>query len=60
MRLEIAVTDGRTLAEAYRAGEILERIDRDMNVVLVARLPVATLGRWRGKPTVRVTLLDPE
>ncbi len=60
VKLEIAVTDGRTLAEAYRAGEILERVDRDMNVVLVARLPVATLGRWRGKRTVRVTRLDPE
>jgi GTP-binding protein HflX len=59
VKLEIAVTDGRTLAEAYRAGEILEREDRDMNVVLVARLPVATLGRWRSKRTVRVTRLDP-
>lgn len=58
--VEIPVTDGRTLAEVYRGAEVLERSDRDMTVVLRARVPVATLGRWRGKPGVSVQYLDSE
>jgi len=58
--VEIPVTDGRTLAEAYRGAEILERSDRNMTVVLRARVPVATLGRWSGKPGVVVRHLDSE
>jgi GTP-binding protein HflX len=56
--VEIPVADGRTLAEVYRGAEILERTDRDMMVVLRARVPVSTLGRWRGKPGVLVRYLD--
>ena len=56
--VEIPVTDGRTLAEVYRGAEVLERSDRDMTVVLRARVPVATLGRWRGKPGVSVQYVD--
>lgn len=52
--IEIPVTDGKTLAEAYRNAEVLDRTDRDMSVVLRARVPVATLGRWRRKPGVVV------
>jgi len=58
--VEIPVTDGRTLAEVYRGAEVLERSDRGMTVVLRARVPVATLGRWRGQPGVSVQLLDSE
>ncbi len=58
--IEIPVTDGKTLAEAYRSGEILERTDGDRSVVLRARVPVATLGRWRGVPEVVVRYLDSE
>jgi GTP-binding protein HflX len=58
--VEIPVTDGRTLAEVYKGSEVLDRSDRDMTVVLRARVPVATLGRWRGKPGVSVQLLDSE
>jgi len=58
--VEIPVTDGKTLAEVYSGAEVLERSDRDMTVVLRARVPVATLGRWRGRPDVLVQHLDSE
>jgi len=57
--IEIPVTDGKTLAEAYRSAEILERTDGDTSVVLRARVPVATLGRWRDRE-VAVRRLDTE
>jgi GTP-binding protein HflX len=58
--IEIPVTDGKTLAEAYRSAEILERTDGETSVVLRARVPVATLGRWRDKREVAVRRLDSE
>jgi len=60
VRLEIPVTDGRTLAEAYREAEILERREEELTVELTARVPVAILGRWRNRPGVRVQHLDPD
>ena len=60
VRLEIPVTDGRTLAEAYREAEILERREEELTVELTARVPVAILGRWRSRPGVRVQHLDPD
>jgi len=58
--VEIPVTDGKTIAEAYREAEVLERTDRDMSVLLRARVPVATLGRWRRTAGLVVRHLDPE
>ena len=58
VRLELPVSDGRTLAEAYREAEIVDRRDEDMKVVLTARVPTRVLGRWRRKPGVRITKLD--
>ncbi len=60
VRLEIPVTDGKTLAEAYREAEILERREEELTVELTARVPVANLGRWRNRPGVRVHDLDPD
>jgi len=60
VRIEIPVTDGRTLAEAYRSAEILDRSDGETRVILRARVPVATLGRWRGMPGVLVREIEPE
>ncbi|MGB5528063.1 MAG: hypothetical protein WBN79_14445, partial [Gemmatimonadota bacterium] len=58
--LEIPVTDGKTLSQVYQDAEVLERMDRDMKVVLRARVPVATLGRWRRNPGVVVQYRDSE
>ena len=58
--VEIPVTDGKTLAEAYQGAEVIERNDRDMLVVLRARVPLAMLGRWQGKPGVTVRHLESE
>jgi 50S ribosomal subunit-associated GTPase HflX len=58
--LEIPVTDGKSMSEAYQDAEVLERVDRDMKVILRARVPVATLGRWRRKPGVVVQYLESE
>jgi GTP-binding protein HflX len=54
VRVSIPVEDGETLASVYREGEVLGRADRDARVELVARLPVAALGRLRGRAGVRV------
>jgi GTP-binding protein HflX len=58
--IEIPVTDGRTLAEAYQDAEVLGREDGETSVVLRVRAPVTTLGRWRGRAGVLVQLLDQE
>jgi GTP-binding protein HflX len=58
--VEIPVADGRTLADAYRAAEVLAREDRGLTVLLHARVPAATLGRWRSRPGVIVRRPDGE
>ncbi|MFQ5528765.1 MAG: GTPase HflX [Gemmatimonadota bacterium] len=47
VELSVPITDGRTLAEAYREAEVLSRAETDSRVVLTARVPVEVLGRWR-------------
>jgi GTPase len=47
VRLEIASSDGQSLATVYREGEVLQRDDNGAHIELVARLPVATVGRLR-------------
>lgn len=54
----VPATDGRTLAEAYRVAEVLERRETDSAVVLTARAPEAVIGRWSRSPGIRVTRLD--
>ncbi len=47
VRLEIPSTDGQSLAAVYREGEVLRRDERGAWIEVVARLPVATVGRLR-------------
>ncbi|HSM07752.1 MAG TPA: GTPase HflX [Gemmatimonadota bacterium] len=54
VRVSVPVTDGRTLAEAYREAEVLGREETDSVVVLTARVPADVLGRWRQTAGVRV------
>ena len=48
-------TDGRTLAEAYREGEVLSRQVRNGHIVLTARMPESVIGRWKGQAEVEVS-----
>jgi GTP-binding protein HflX len=54
----VPASDGRTLAEAYRLAEILERSETDSTVVLTARAPESLIGRWARKPGVHVIRRD--
>ena len=47
VRVSLPVVDGRTLAEAYRVGEVLERGYEAGRVMITARVPTAVAGRWR-------------
>jgi GTPase len=58
VEIAVPVTDGRTLAEAYREAEVLGRRENGSEVVLTARAPVSLIGRWRTIPGVRVTERD--
>ena len=57
--VEIPVTNGKALAEAYEETEILDRTDGETAVTLRARVPTEILGRWRGSPDVKVTEVEP-
>jgi GTP-binding protein HflX len=52
--LRIAVSDGNSLAEVHRLGEVLEQRSDGNDMVLRARLDAATLGKLRARG-VRVT-----
>jgi GTPase len=55
VRLLIPYADGEALATVYREGEVLSREeDGGGSVGLLARLPLATLGRLRGRTGVVV------
>ena len=58
VRITLAAKDGRTLAEAYREGEVLERRENGDSIELTARVPAAVVGRWRQKEGVHVTDAD--
>jgi GTPase len=45
----LPASDGKTLAELYREGEVLERADEGSSVTLRLRLPAPALGRLRGR-----------
>jgi GTP-binding protein HflX len=56
--VEIPVTNGKALAEAYEETEILDRTDGETAVTLRARVPEEILGRWRGTPDVKVSEVE--
>ncbi len=58
VRVVVPATDGRTLAEAYRLAEVLERQETDSTVVLMARAPESVIGRWARSPGIEVTRPD--
>jgi len=58
VRVSFPSSDGRTLAEAYREGEVLERLDNGGTIVLTARIPEALLGRWSAQDGIEVVRQD--
>lgn len=58
VRVSVPAADGRTLAEAYREGEVLSRDVDSGRVVFTARVPLAVVGRWRESEDIRVERAD--
>lgn len=55
VRVDIPYEDGEALATIYREGEVLRREESDGSIGIVARLPLATLGRLRTRRGIVVT-----
>ena len=55
VHITLPAKDGRTLAEVYREGEVLERRQNGRSIELTARVPAAVVGRWRRKQSVRAS-----
>lgn len=55
VHLRIPASDGETIASIYRDGEVLQRDEDGATVGLVARLPVAIVGRLRGREGISVS-----
>jgi len=53
--ITVPAVNGGALAEIYREGEVLSREDTGSEVVLLARLPAAALGRLRRDADLRVS-----
>jgi GTP-binding protein HflX len=47
--VRVSMSDGKTLAEVHRLGEVLDQRSEDGMIVLRARLDAATVGRLRGR-----------
>ncbi|MDH3734073.1 MAG: GTPase HflX [Gemmatimonadota bacterium] len=58
VRVTVPAADGRTLAEAYREGEVLDQEVVSGNVVFTARVPFAVAGKWRLTADVVVEATD--
>ena len=58
VRVSFPVIDGRTLAEAYRVGEVLERGYEAGRMMITARVPTAVAGRWRETNGLIVEVFD--
>ncbi|MFB6240514.1 MAG: GTPase HflX, partial [Gemmatimonadota bacterium] len=58
VEVTLSVKDGERLAEAYREGEVLDRRQEGLQIVLTARVPETVLGRWRGQDGVKVRRRD--
>jgi GTPase len=54
VHLEIPYADGEALATVYREGEVLRRDEDGGRIGIVARLPLATLGRLRNRSGIVV------
>ena len=58
VRVTIPASDGKTVAEAYREGEVLSNEVVSGQVVLTARVPLAVAGRWREQGELVVERAD--
>lgn len=58
VELSIPVSDGKTLAQAYRESEVLDRRDTETEVILTARATRALIGSWDQQPGVRVRVRE--
>jgi len=58
VKVTIPVADGRTVAEAYREGEVLAEEVVSGSIVLTARVPASVAGRWRAMPGIVVEQAD--
>jgi GTP-binding protein HflX len=54
VELTLPAADGRTLAEAYREGEVLDQRQDGTDIIVTARVPEALLGRWESQENLRV------
>jgi len=54
VELSVPVSDGKTLAQAYRESEVLDRRDTDTEVVLMTRATRALIGAWQQQPGIGV------
>lgn len=52
--VRVPVADGETIAALYREGEVMARVDENMQVSLTARVPRGLLGRLVGRPGIVV------
>ena len=53
--VQIPYADGEALATIYREGEVLRRDENGGSIGILARLPIATLGRLRNRSGIVVT-----
>jgi GTP-binding protein HflX len=58
IQVSFPAEDGRTLAEAYREGEVLHREVVEGRTVLTARVPEAVVGRWKVQDGIEVSPED--
>ncbi|HEX9885199.1 MAG TPA: GTPase, partial [Longimicrobiales bacterium] len=54
VRLHVPARDGKTLADLYREGEVLERRDNGAGIEVTVRIPEALLGRLRTRDGIHV------
>ena len=55
VRVAIPLADGETLATVYREGEVIQREENGATIDLIARLPMASVGRLRRRDGVVVS-----
>ncbi|MCH1570679.1 MAG: GTPase HflX [Longimicrobiales bacterium] len=52
--IRIPVIDGQAIAAVYREGEVLDRVDEQLDVCLTARLPEGVLGRLTARAGIEI------
>ena len=52
--IRIPVIDGQAIAAVYREGEVLDRVDEELDVCLTARLPEGVVGRLTARAGIEI------